>query len=223
VIYKDLEHALSLERFARYLDWAEGDRDRAIELYTLNTQLSESFYTPLQALEVALRNRNHSVMTEARHEGWFHDDDALLGEWQPDQLAKAIEDIQREGKDATPGRIVAALTFSFWTSMFGKDYENLWQTTLHRIASRPGGKGLKRKDFSGPLATIRSLRNRVAHHEPIITWDLPKHYDKIIELTGWLSPPAAEWCAANSRFQELYPAERIKLAQPRRRVPLRVD
>jgi hypothetical protein len=212
MIYKDLEHALSLERFGRYLDWAGGDRARAIELYTLNTRLSESFYTPLQALEIALRNRIHSVMTEARHEAWFRDDGALLGERQPDQLAKAIEDIEREGKDAAPGRIVAALTFSFWTSMFGKEYEALWQITLHRIASRPGGKGFKRKDFSGPLAAIRSLRNRVAHHEPIIMWNLPKHYDKIIELTGWLSPPAAEWCAANSRFRELYPAQRLILA-----------
>ena len=200
MIYKDFEQALSLERFGRYLDWAGGDRAKAIELYTLNTRLSENFYTPLQALEVALRNRIHSVMTQARHEGWFHEDGMLLAEKQPDQLAQAIDDIQREGKEATPGRIVAALTFSFWTAMFGKDYETLWQTTLHRIAARPDGKGLKRKDFSGPLTPIRVLRNRIAHHEPIIAWNLPKHYDKIIELTGWLSPVAAEWCTANSRF-----------------------
>ncbi len=95
--------------------------------------------------------------------------------------------------------------------MFGKEYETLWQTTLHRIGSRPDGKGLRRKDFSGPLAQIRTLRNRIAHHEPIISWDLPKHHDKIIELTGWLSPSAAEWCTAHSRFPEVYPPERIPL------------
>jgi Abi-like protein len=168
VVFKDLEQALSLERFGRYLDWAEGDRAKAIQLYTLNTRLSESFYTPLQALEVALRNSIHSVMTEARHEGWFHDPGMLLAEKQPGQLAQAISDIQRERKEATPGRIVAALTFSFWNSMFGKEYETLWQTTLHRIAARPDGKGLTRKDFSRPLTHIRLLRNRIAHHEPII-------------------------------------------------------
>jgi hypothetical protein len=161
---------------------------RNIELYTQNTLISESFYTPLQALEVALRNRIHSVMTAARHEAWFQDDGILQATNQPGQLTQAIADIERERKEATPGRIVAALTFSFWTSMFGKEYETLWQTTLHRIAALPDGKGLQRKDFSGPLARIRTLRNRIAHHEPIISWDLPKHYDKIIELTGWLSP-----------------------------------
>ena len=206
-----LEQALSLERFGRYLDWAAGDRARAIELYTLNTQISESLYTPLQMLEVALRNRIHAVMTEARHEDWFHDAGFLLGKWQPDQLAKAIEEVREERKEPTPGRIVAALTFSFWTAMFGKDYETLWRTTPHRIGSHPDGKGLRRKDFSGPLAPIRTLRNRIAHHEPIIEWNLPKHYGKMIELTGWLCPAAADWCEAHGRFLEVYPPEAITL------------
>jgi hypothetical protein len=209
--YENLEHALSLERFSRYLSWAGCDRVGAIELYTLNTKLSESLYIPLQALEVALRNRIHAVMTEAKHEGWFHDSGALLGEWQPAQLAKAIEDLAQQKKTPTSGRIVAALTFSFWTAMLGKDYEDLWQTTLHHIASQPTGKGLRRKDFSRPLAMIRTLRNRVAHHEPIIMWDLPKYHEKIVELTGWLSPPAAHWCKCHCRFPQLYPAEGIVL------------
>ena len=143
VSYGDLERALSLERFGRYLDWSAGDRARAIELYTLNTRISESLYTPLQMLEVALRNRIHAVMTEAWHEDWFRDEGFLLGKWQPGQLAKAIEEVREERKEPTPGRIVAALTFSFWTAMFGKDYETLWRTTLHRIGSHPDGEGLR--------------------------------------------------------------------------------
>ena len=211
-----LEDALSLERFSRYLEWAEGDRPRAIALYTLNTQLSESLYTPLQMLEVALRNRIHAVMTDARHEAWLHDEGLLLGEWQPDQLVKAVQDVEAGRKEPTPGRIVAALTFSFWTSMFGKYYENLWQTTLHRIARRPAGKGLRRKDFSTPLTPIRALRNRIAHHEPIIMWDLGKRHETIIELVSWLSPPAADWCRVHSRFPGLYPTEPIKLHKAER-------
>jgi hypothetical protein len=207
----DLEHSLSLERFNCYLVWATGDAELAIALYTLNAKLSESLYIPLQTLEVVLRNRIHAVMTEARHEQWFREPGLLLGKWQAEQLATAIEDIRGDRKEPTPGRIVAALTFSFWTAMFGREYEPLWQTTLHNIARRPGGKTLTRKDFSAPLTPIRKLRNRIAHHEPILEWDLPKHYRKIIELTGWLSPPAAEWCIAHSRFPEVYPPEPITL------------
>lgn len=89
VSYDALEMALSLERFGRYLDWANGDRSRAIELYTLNTLISESLYTPLQMLEVALRNRIHAVMTEPVNESWFHEPGLLLGKWQPEQLASS--------------------------------------------------------------------------------------------------------------------------------------
>src|SRR4051794_37736918 len=95
ISYRDMEMALSLERFNRYIAWAGGDRARALELYTLNARLSESLYIPLQMLEVALRNRIHTVMTEALHEAWFRDEKFLQGERQPNQLAKAIEDVQR--------------------------------------------------------------------------------------------------------------------------------
>ena len=210
--YEDIEIALSLERFARYLEWAAGDRTLALELYALNTRISEALYTPLQMLEVALRNRVHAVMTEARRERWFDDEEFLVIENQRHQLAKAIGDVTKEGKEPTSGQLVAALTFSFWTSMLSPAYEDLWQTTLHRIARREDGKRLRRKDLSGPLTPIRSLRNRVAHHEPILQWNLPKHHANILQVTTWLSPAAAAWCRAQSRFDAVYPARPIELA-----------
>jgi hypothetical protein len=214
--HTDLELALSLERFGRYLAWAVRDRERAIELYTLNTRISESLYTPLQSLEVALRNRIHVVMAEGLgDEAWFHQAGVLLNDRQPDQLTKAVEDLKAVNKMPTPGRIVAALSFGFWTAMFGPHYEGLWRTTLHRIAARQDGKRLRRKDFSGPLTPIRSIRNRNGHHEPIITWDLPGIHKRMVELTRWLSPAAAAWCRENDRFDQVYPAERILLARIR--------
>lgn len=112
-----------------------------------------------------------------------------------------------------PGRVVAALTFSFWTTMLGKPYENLWQTDLHRIGRRENDRGLRRKDLSGPLTPIRILRNRIAHHEPILVWDLPKHHTAMLQITGWLSPPAAAWCRTLDRFDEVHPSERIALQE----------
>lgn len=210
-LHPGLEDALSTERFNRYLAWAGGDRTRAIELYTLNTRISEALYIPLQMLEVALRNRIHTVMATKFHERWFEDEGRLLGNRQPEQLEKALADIAEKKKEATPGQVVAELTFGFWTAMLGNDYEELWQKSLHKIAVRPDGKGLRRKDLSGPLTQIRIVRNRVAHHEPIIIWNLPKHYENILMITDWLSPPAAHWCREHCRFPEIYPAERIAL------------
>lgn len=215
-VYKDfcsrnLEEALSLERFSRYVGWAEGDREKALYLYGLNTALSEALYTPLQMLEVTLRNRFHTILSEALHENWFDEPGFLATPHQPEQLAKAKAELDENKKAFTPGRIVAALTFSFWTAMLSPQYENLWQTTLHRAARREDGKGLRRKDLSKPLAPIRVLRNRIAHHEPILEWNLPRHYRNILHITGWLSPDAAEWCAHHSRFESIYPDEPVIL------------
>lgn len=73
----ELESALSHERFARYREWAEENRDRALALCALNTQVSESLYTPLQMLEVSLRNRIYSALSDAKHESWFEEDGFL--------------------------------------------------------------------------------------------------------------------------------------------------
>ncbi len=208
---EDLNEALSLERFGRYLAWADGDHGRALDLYALNTRASEALYTPLQMLEVALRNRIHSILSAAHRPRWFEEPGFLAVPHQAAQLAEALADLAREQKEPTPGRVVAALTFSFWTAMLGAPYENLWQTDLHRIGRRADGRGLRRKDLSGPLTPIRFLRNRIAHHEPVLAWDLRKHHDAMLRITEWLSPAAAAWCRTLDRFDQVYPPEEIAL------------
>lgn len=210
-LHPDLEAILSTARFGTYLAWAGGDRDRAVGLYTLNAALSESFYTSLHMLEVAFRNRINTVLRADAGEAWFDLPAYQLNPRQPEMLTKAREQLAEGRKEDSSDNVVAALTFGFWTALVGKEYETLWQTTLNAIAKRDDGKGLRRKDFSGPLAPIRLLRNRVAHHEPIIHWSLPKHYEAITRMTGWLSPAAAEWTRSYSRFDSFYPAEGIKL------------
>ena len=86
---------------------------------------------------------------------------------------------------------MSSLTISFWTSMLAPACEDMWQTTLNRIARQEDGRGRPRKDLSGPLTPIRTLRNRIVHHEPILHWNLDKHYANILQITGWLSPAAA--------------------------------
>ncbi|GAA0574593.1 Abi family protein [Craurococcus roseus] len=211
----ELEAVLSTERFARYVAWAGGDRERAVELYALNTALSEALYTPLQMLEVALRNRFHAVLTVAHGPLWFDQPGLLVVPHQLEQLAKAKAELVDAGRPIEPGRVVAELTFGFWTAFLNTDYESMWQSTLHHAVQRgEGEKGLRRKDLSGPLRPLRELRNRVAHHEPILPWNLRKHYDAILRLTGWLSPAAAAWTREHSRFLAVHPPGRIALVRP---------
>lgn len=209
--YPGIEDALSADRFGTYLGWAGGDRAKAVTLYTLNALLSECLHLPLHMLEVALRNRIHQVMSKAHGETWFDMPEHQLNPTQRDMLAKARQDLADQKKDDTPSRVVAAVTFGFWTAILGKEYENLWQKTLNAIARREDGKGLRRKDFTRSLGAIRMLRNRLAHHETVLYWNLPKHYASILQLTAWLSPVAADWSKDHCRFERIYPEGGIVL------------
>lgn len=208
-----MEAALSLERFARYVAWADGDRERAVSLYTLNTQVSEALYVPLQALEVALRNRIHTVMSAAHGPGWFQPEAGHVTDRQAEQVRAAVAELTEAGKPIEDGRVVAALTFSFWTSMFGREQDDLWKRTLHKIATRDG-RFLSRKDFTARLTQVRLLRNRIAHHEPILYWNLPKLHQSMLEMTRWLSPAMDDWRGTVDRFAQVHPAERLALPRP---------
>ena len=200
LVSAELEQALSAERFSRYLGWADGDRARAFELYAQNAHQSAALYLPLQMLEVVLRNRIHTVLSNAVGPDWFDNEDLLTQRRQQAQIARAKAEITEQRRAPTGDRIVSALMFSFWTNMLSPAYENLWQTTLHRIARRADGKGLRRRDLADPLMPIRSLRNRIAHHEPVVHWNLPRYYRSVLTIVAWLSPVAAVWCRDRCGF-----------------------
>lgn len=201
------------ERMRRYLAWAGQCPDHAVSLYSINLQLSESLYVPLQTLEILLRNRTHQVLAARHGPLWFDATTAVLGiARQYDQVRTATADLQRQGRAITPGGIISHLTFGFWTMMFNKEHEVLWQQTLHRISADPGKRGLRRKQISAPLVRIRQLRNRIAHHEPILHWPLRQHHADMMQLMEWIAPPAAAWCRQHDRFPAL-------LAQWERQLP----
>ncbi|MEM7620006.1 MAG: Abi family protein [Pseudomonadota bacterium] len=202
-----------MERFNKYLSWAANNQEKAFELYALNTELSEALYTPLQMLEVVLRNRVHIVLTKKYSDRWLHDNSLISNTHQRFKVDKVVADLTNRKKNPAPGDIVAALTFGFWTSMFNNEYEILWQQTLNQIGKTKDDKGLTRKNFSGPLTKIRLLRNRIAHHEPILGYNLPNRYSEILKLIGWMSPAAEEWTIYHSRFSRVYPVNGINLSQ----------
>ena len=60
-------------------------------------------------------------------------------------------------------------------------------------------KALARRQAYGPLNDLRKLRNRIAHHEPIFARRLLEDHQRILDVTGWFSPPARTWIERHSR------------------------
>ena len=207
-VLDELEASFSSERLATYLDAAGGDRERATRLHVWNTGISAAFYGPLQGLEVALRNAMHRKLAERYGDAWYDNGEADLDRGALGRIARARTELSHNGGQDNPHRMVAALSFGFWVSLLGSggyrvdgrraNYEmSLWRPALRGVFAHCSN--LTRRQAHGPLNALRTLRNRIAHHEPIFARDLRRDYGHIMEVVGWISPATRAWIEHHSR------------------------
>lgn len=214
--YVAIEACLSTDRFSPFLLSCNGNKAEALQLYELNTRVSASLYAPLQALEITLRNRFHQGLSDAYGEWWFNRGDVVWQSFQRRRIGEAQVDLALEKKQITPGRVIASLMFGFWTACLAAPYEDvIWRRGGIAKAFQAGGQKPTRNAVNKMLSPIRKIRNRIAHHEPILYYDLPKHHRNMVELTSWLSPEIADWAELASTFPTIY-EERLarKLLKP---------
>lgn len=206
-LVRALENTVSHTRLEAYRPVGATDLDMVIN-YFWNTELSEALYPSLQAFEIALRNGVHRALTvHFGTELWF--DHGILLDWQERTLQEAKHELTLHRKPHEPGRIVAELSFGFWSSMFNSPYEEpLWYAdgaALLDIVFPHVPRPLRtRKRLSRRIERIRRLRNRVFHYEPI--WnkpDLRQRHQQIIEALGWISRETCEMVALSDRFEEV--------------------
>lgn len=198
VAVRGLVAAVSEERFATYLGLADGDPSLAFRLYARNIALGAAFHGPLQTLEVTLRNAVHRALTAGYGALWF--DDAPLRAAERRRVTEIVGRLERRGCPLTPGRVIAASTFGFWAALFAKSYDaSLWRVALHGVF----GGHVSRADAYRDLDRLRTLRNRIAHHEPITQRRLSDDHERILSLLRALSPPTAAWVAHHSRVPEV--------------------
>jgi hypothetical protein len=82
------------------------------------------------------------------------------------------------------GHVVAELSFGFWTGLLANRYHaRLWEPALRRsFPLLP--PGVTRRSLHRRVESVRRLRNRVAHHEPVFGRDLAGDHRDILELLG---------------------------------------
>ena len=199
-----LEKAISTERLTPYYARSRGDQWVAIRLYERNTKLSEALYGVLQGLEVLLRNSIHNKLSkDIGAEDWY--EQVPFFESERDEIEKAKKTISDRPAPITPGRVVAELNFGFWVRMFSGQYEKqFWVKHLHSIYAM----SMQRTVLHDRLTQIKTLRNRIAHHETLIKRDVSKDYADILEAIRWISPNTRAWVESTNSFETRF-AERI--------------
>jgi hypothetical protein len=200
--YEDFEKILSQARLSRFLKACNGDKQKALQLYRLNIELSQNFYAILSMFEVALRNAidnhysNHFndkewLKNQCLGKGFLNDNAFQTGRFKSKKKVDLA--IRELGVRYTHDRVIASLSFGFWVNLFAPIQFRLAGQNLHKIFPiRP--KGTLPKLIFNELNTILDFRNRVAHHEPICfngsqtinLVNVVSTYNSIIEITKWL-------------------------------------
>ncbi|MFL1449158.1 hypothetical protein ACI77O_12255 [Pseudomonas tritici] len=202
--WNDLERHFSPARLGRYCAHRQGDQRRAAADYMHNVQMAGAMVPMLNVLEIALRNAIHRRLESQyqRPDWWVSWANVQGFSYQCRQINDASAKLARRGEQLTPDKIIAELTFGFWSSLFNVQFQGtLWKSLRLVFAHCPKAQR-QRGNISGSLNQIRDLRNRVFHHEPLLwlTPDLLAHHTVGLEVVGWLDPQLAVWLGTHDQL-----------------------
>jgi hypothetical protein len=212
-----LERWLSAPRLERYLAATGGDRARALSLYDWNARISAAVLRDLAHFEVGLRNAYDRALTAATPTGQTHWTFASAVVFPPLYRSKRRPaqrtDVNRKpreildaaleaagGSSAPSGKVIANLTFGFWRYLSSKAHEkSLWVPYLH--AAFP--PKTNRSDVDARVGRLHTLRNRVAHHEALLSTNLLAALQDLLWVAERLDPSLAQYISASTDIATL--------------------
>lgn len=237
---------LSRDRLEGFRNAAADSDKELVSRYLLNAAVSEALHPHLHAVEVILRNRVVGAGTlrfpvdpaqpgtYGRFPVWLDAEPGILAprhrqivDQASEQVAKSLRRRYGPKRGAalrfrTPGRLVAALPFSFWVFLFDPGYSGdhesrglLWPDSLPEVFPHGAQAGIGR--IRSRLRRLLVVRNRIMHYERIFPYADGKGFavdpddlrDQICELVGWMSPRAESVLRRFDRIPEdLHPTNR---------------
>lgn len=195
---------LSAPRLKPYQEQTPSDED-ALELYVWVHRIVSACFELVAHLEVGMRNaidkslRDHFEQ-EAGSIPWIFQQPLVN-----DQMKEAIgatRDRLPASQRNNRNQIVASLSFGFWSGLLGNKHDELWKQCLHRAF--PHAHQGRRKSVSIELEAIRKFRNRIAHHDSLLTTDILYETNRIFKLAGYIDPTFEAWMRSVSRVQDVY-------------------
>ena len=190
---------------SRYVAACDGDTRKAMTLYRYNVELAQSVFAIIGFFEVALRNAIDRQLTSSFGNEWLKDSIMPNGIFNIPNAHKTCEIItnayhrlHRHGFYSHT-KLLAEMEFGVWKYMFSPvQYRQTGRCLLRIFPSRPRSSASVQYNPSyvfNELDKINTLRNRIAHHEPICfptqrdeiyTNYILNEYQKIVVLLDWM-------------------------------------
>lgn len=207
---------LSQHRYDKYLAMASGNHLLALEIYAWNSELSSAILHDLAHVEVAVRNALDAELAPAFPDwatqsapGWLRLENGtqrvrLRQQRLNNDGLKLLRGAQRDiGASATHGMVIARLSFGFWQFLITPRAREstLWTPYLHKAFPR----GTARADVAKYLDSAVSLRNRLAHLEPVASasTSVTRRLEDMHSLFKLVAPEVYEWITDNSDVTEI--------------------
>jgi len=202
--YSDFEHIISAARMNRYFIASGNNSKKTMTLYRKNLHLSQELFTVISCFEIALRNAIDRQYTRQYGDDWLRDSSLNSGMFDIQNCRHAKEVINKAvaklSNRYSHTKLLAAMDFGFWKYLFAQPQFHAGGQTLLRIfPSKPTSTPNIQYNHSfvfNQLEKINSLRNRIAHHEPICFVDnqpvisttyARQHYNLILQLFQWMN------------------------------------
>lgn len=191
---------LSPARLTKYSATKPAPAD-ALKLYAWNAHISAALMIPSHFAEVLTRNAvSEAIAAVYGHDWpWSSAFTLSLPLAHPPAYSPRRDLERTRSKHPTTGKVVADLKFAFWGTMFtARHHDRLWKKQIHQVfpnATEPDAKKLRER-IRLDLDDIRNLRNRLAHHEPVISRNLASDLARMLELVELRSTETSAWLAS---------------------------
>ncbi len=203
--YREFEHFFSQKRLNRYVLACNGDTRKAMTLYRYNLRLAQELLTIVSCFEVSLRNAIDDILVPQFGNEWLKDSVSPGGMFTLPILHKTRDTISdalrklRSQRAYSHSKLLAQMDFCMWKYMYSPVQYNLTNQSLldafpFKQRSTPQ-LHINQSYIFNELDKINTLRNRIAHHEPlcfptgqsvIYTGYIRGEYQKIKTLFQWM-------------------------------------
>lgn len=211
VTFDILNSTFSKARISPYLK--KGDSaEQVLAKYHANIVLSEAMIPTLHYFEICLRNHIDQVIKKYYGQNWLINipHQLIISDQDIKKIESITSKVRRESKrEPLHDDIVAQMTFGFWCSFFHRKYDpSIWhrKDALKIIFPNLPRANRKRPYIETRILTIKEIRNRIAHHEPV--WNrkvsIVTAHTMCYELIQAMSKDAVEMLKTIDRFSTVY-------------------
>jgi hypothetical protein len=202
--YTDFETIMSVPRMNRYLVACGNNSRKAMTLYRKNLHLSQELFTVIGCFEIAFRNNINRQYINQYGNDWLRDSVSTGGIFDNSNCRHTKDVINRAltklANNYTHTKLLAEMDFGFWRYLFAQpQFYAGGQTLLHIFPSKPKSTSTMQYNHTfvfNQLEQINTLRNRIAHHEPVCflhgnpiteTTYARQQYNLLLQLFQWMN------------------------------------